>query len=120
MKNPLSLNFEALGQYDFSKLIIDEAVFFEWLILKRWAFKNESFYYQQKRVISEIGVRRRRLTTIKNKFIDLYGLESKTQGQQNITYFTVKDSFIKNFIKENIQPDLQADLLIRLKKFEGN
>lgn len=118
MKNPLSVRFKVLEQYDFTKLVIDEVVFFEWLVLKRSSFGSEKFSCQQQRIINEIGIRRRRLTTIKNKFIDLYGLESETEGKKNITHFTVKDLFLKKFVEDNIQVDLQKDLIYKLKNIK--
>ncbi len=118
MKHPLCLNFKVLAQYDLTKLSIDEVVFFEWLVLKRNFFGDEKFFYQQQRVIDEIGIKRRRLTTIKAKFIDEYCLETETEGKQNITHFSVKNIFISNFVEENIKEEHKNDLLFRLLNFQ--
>ncbi len=118
MKHPLSINFKVLEQYDFSKTVCDEVIFFEWLILKRTSFGNNLFYYQQEKLMNELGIKRRRLETLKSNFIDKYGLIIEKGGFNNITHFTVPNKLIKKFVKENIKKEYQKDLESRLLKFQ--
>ncbi len=120
MKNPFSVNFEILEQYNFEKLSSDEVLFFEWLVAKRIGFKNETFPYKQKDITDEIGIKRRRLEKLKSDFIDKYTLLVESSGKHNITSFTVSNKFVKSFIKDNVKleerKDLQKRMLIALKK----
>jgi len=117
MKNPFSINFEILDQYDFEKVTFDEVLFFEWLVTKRLSFKNESFIYNQKDVTNETGIKRIRLTKIKSDFIDKYTLLVEPGGKYNVTNFTVSNNFLKRFIKDKVKLEFRKDLQKRMLIF---
>ena len=120
MKNPFSINFKILDQYNFEKSSFDEILFFEWLVDKRIGFKNETYPYKQQDVTYETGIKRKRLDKLKSDFIDKYKLLVEPSGKHNITNFTVSNNFIKLFIKDKVKledrKDLQKRMLISVKK----
>ena len=118
MKHPLSINFKTFRQYDFCSATLDQIVFFEWLLLKK-AFYGNTFFYQQKRIINELGIKRNRLETIKGQFIEL-GLEVEQKGFNNVTHYCLSSKFIKAFIRSNVKAEYQQSLLRSALEFEIN
>ena len=110
---PLCVNFKTFIQYDISKINIDEIVFFEWLIVKRLSFGSDEFFYQNERVIKEIGIKRHRLEVIKNKFC-LYGLIIELKGNNNTSHYLVNPEFIKCFVNEHLLNEYRANTLKQL------
>ena len=119
MKHPFSTNFKTLLQYDFTKTTIEDVIFFEWLVVKRESFGNIPFFYQQNRIIDELGIKRTRLKTVTDKFKSM-GLKIELAGKWNVTHFTVSDKFIKAFVRIGVKKDLQKDLLNRILDFNMN
>lgn len=120
-KHPLSINFKTMLQYDFEFTKIDEMVFFEWLIVKQKSFgEGNPFFYQNRRVIEELGIKRNRLNTIKSKFLD-YGLGIDCKGILNTTHYLVEYDFIEQFIHEHVKYEEQSRMLknIRHLSFKG-
>jgi len=117
MKNPFSINFEILNQYNFEKLSFDEVLFFEWLVTKRKSFRKESFSYIQKDITNETGIKRKRLESIKSDFVQNYELVVEQGGRNNVTSFTVSNNFIKLFIKDNVKLEYKKDLQKRMLIF---
>lgn len=121
MKHPLSINFKTLLQYDFERVTIEEVIFFEWLVIKRASFGNEKFFYQQSRITNELGIKRTRLTRIKEAFTNDLNLKISLEGFRNLTHFIVSDNFIKNFVDISVRQEFKKDLLKRILEFKmGN
>lgn len=116
-KHPFAVNIKNLQKYDFSKTNVDEVVFFEWLVIKRISFGTKPFYYQQRRVIEEIGVKRTRLETIKNKFKE-YGLLVDNDSIFNTTNYTVTLDFIKKFIDTGVKKDDRSSKFLGIKNID--
>ncbi|MEB8346883.1 hypothetical protein OO010_12545 [Flavobacteriaceae bacterium KMM 6898] len=121
MKHPLATNFKKLFQYDFRFTKLDEAIFFEWLIVKQKSFgEGNPFFYQNRRVIEELGIKRNRLNSIKLKFRD-YGLNINCTGLLNATHYLVEYDFIEQFINNHVKHEEQHEMLknIRHLNFKG-
>jgi hypothetical protein len=120
-EHPLAINFIKLSQYDFSVTKLDEAIFFEWLIVKQKSFGDGNlFFYQNKRAIKELGIKRIRLNSIKLKFMN-YGLIVKCEGTHNATHYLVEYDFIEQFIINHVKHEVQQKMLknIRHLNFKG-
>lgn len=117
MNYPISVNFLTLQQYDLEVTKIDEVIFFEWLVVKRLCFGNETFFYQQIRVVRELGIKRSRLESIRKKFSN-YGLTIELNGPNNVTNYHVDDKFISTYIKEHVKKKFQKNLLKRVLKLD--
>ena len=121
MKHPLATNFKKLLQYDFGVTKLDEVIFFEWLIVKQKSFGDGNpFFYQNRRVIEELGIKRNRLKSIKSKFLD-YGLNIHCTGLLNTTHYLVEYDFIEQFIKNHVKHEEQYEMIknIRFLNFKG-
>ena len=120
-KHPLAINFKRFLQYDFKVTKLDEAIFFEWLIVKQKSFgEGNPFFYQNRRVIEELGIRRNRLNSIKSKFLD-YGLHIECTGQMNTTHYLVEYDFIEQFLNNHVKYEEQVEMFknIRHLNFKG-
>ncbi|GEM_PF-6338934 len=118
---PISTNFKTLSQYDFEKVAVDEILFFEWLMIKRLCFGDETFFYQRERVEKEIGIKKARFETIKGIFIDL-GLIVEQKGWNHTTHYTVNDEFVNAFLTKGLKPDFKDYVtkeILNLKFNEG-
>lgn len=121
MKHPLATNFKKLLQYDFEFTKLDEAIFFEWLIVKQKSFgEGNPFFYQNRRIIAELGIKRNRLNSIKSKFLD-YGLSIGCAGFLNTTHYLVEYDFIEKFIYDHVKYEERSRMLrnIRHLNFKG-
>lgn len=121
MKHPLATNFKKLLQYDFGVTKLDEAIFFEWLIVKQKSFGDGNpFFYQNRRIIEELGIKRNRLNSIKLKFLD-YGLSIHCTGLLNTTHYLVEYEFIEKFIDNHVKYEEQFEMMknIRVLNFKG-
>jgi hypothetical protein len=116
-KHPFAVNIKNLQKYDFSKTNLDEVVFFEWLVIKRISFGIKPFYYQQRRVIEEIGVKRTRLETIKKRFTE-YGLLVDNDSIFNTTNYTVTLDFIKKFIDTGVKKEYRNSKFLGIKNID--
>ncbi|TRZ41677.1 hypothetical protein [Robertkochia solimangrovi] len=120
---PLAMNFKNLLRYDFDKVSLDEVVFFEWLVVKRASMGRKIIWYQNQRVLSETGLKRTRLNTLKAKFIDEYGLIVGNQGLHNTTHYEISPVFIRSFVDSNVHPEHRRNLkdrLVSLKFGQGD
>ncbi|MCL6275423.1 hypothetical protein M3P19_15520 [Muricauda sp. 2012CJ35-5] len=103
--HPLAVNFSKFKVYDFSFVNLEEVIFFEWLIVKQKCFgEGNYFFYQNKRIIEELGIKRTRLETIKGKFLD-YGLQIEQKGSLNITHYQVSYDFIENIVSDFVKEE---------------
>lgn len=118
-KHPFAVNSLLLQEYDFNKTKNDEVLFFEWLVIKRISFRRETFFYQQRRVFDEVGIKRARLETIKSKFID-YGLVIENEGFSNTCHYTVSLEFISNFINIGVKKQFQKQKLACIATMDFN
>lgn len=113
VKYPLSINFKTYQQYDLTITKLDEIVFFEWLIVKRLSFGSDEFFYQNDRVIKEIGIKRHRLDKIKKKFT-FYGLDIQLKGFTNTTNYIITDEFVLNFVNTHLIKEYRVNTLKQL------
>lgn len=119
MKNrhPLAINLLKLQEYDFNKITIEEVIFFEWLVIKRISFGSDTFYYSQKNIICEIGIKRTKLETTKRKLLAL-GLEEFHSEIYNTLNYIVSLQFIKNFIDKAVKDDFKKDRWYNITKLQ--
>ena len=68
------------------------------------------FFYQTNRIISEIGLKRTRLETIKAKFVD-YGLIVERKGPLNKNHYLVTKEFMINYISDYVKKPYQEKFL---------
>jgi hypothetical protein len=118
-KHPLAINILKIQEYDFSKTKLDEVVFFEWLVIKRISFGTDTFYYQQRRITEEIGIKRTRLETIRTTFLG-YGLVIEHSIIYNTVNYTVSLEFIKKFIDAGVKKEFQKPKFLNLGKLHFN
>lgn len=114
MKSPFSVNFETLQQYDFLKTTFDEVLFYEWLVTRTKILRVDKFYYQQEKIMFETGLKRRRLETLKSSFIKRFHLKVEHGGQNNTTFYTVSEVFVRNFILANVKEDMRDQVLLKV------
>ena len=98
---------------------LDEIVFFEWLVIKRISFGTDTFFYQQRRVTEEIGIKRTRLETLRKLFINL-GLVVEYGNVFNTATYTVSLVFIANFIKYGVKKEFQETRSLNIDKLHFN
>ena len=113
VSHPLCVNFKTLAQYDMNKINIDEIVFFEWLNVKRLSFGEDEFFYQNKRVIDELGIKRYRLDGIKKKLQQL-GLVIEQKGNNNTSHYLVTPEFIETCVNEYVHTEYRRNTLEQL------
>lgn len=105
--HPLAVNFKKLQKYKLTEAKIDEIIFFEWLIVKQKSFGDgNEFFYQQHRVLEEIGLRAARFRAIREKFQEL-GLEYEVKGNNNMTYYTLTPEFIEAAVTEYVRSEFK-------------
>lgn len=121
MKNrhPLAINILKLQEYNFKITKLDEVVFFEWLVIKRISFGTDTFFYQQRRITGEVGIKRTRLETVRKLFIKL-GLVFENGNVFNTGTYTVNLQFIENFIKYAVKEDYQKTKTLNIGKLHFN
>jgi hypothetical protein len=121
MKNrhPLAINILKMQEYDFSKTKLEEIVFFEWLVIKRISFGTDTFFYQQRRVTEEIGIKRTRLETLRKVFEKL-GLVVDHSNVFNTTTYHVSLIFVNNFIKYGVKKEFQKPKSLNIDKLHFN
>jgi hypothetical protein len=121
MKNrhPLAINILKIQEYDFSKTKLEEIVFFEWLVIKRISFGTDTFFYQQRRITEELGIKRTRLETLRKLFVSL-GLVVEYGNVFNTATYTVSLVFINNFIKYGVKKEFQKPKSLNIDKMHFN
>lgn len=121
MKNrhPLAFNILKLQEYNFKKTKLDEVVFFEWLVIKRISFGTDTFFYQQRRITEELGIKRTRLETLRKLFVNL-GLVIEYGNIFNTVTYTVNLLFIDNFIKYGVKEEYQNEKSLNIDKLHFN
>jgi len=121
MKNrhPLAINILKIQEYDFSKTKLEEIVFFEWLVIKRISFGTDTFFYQQRRVTEEIGIKRTKLETLRKDFVKL-GLVVEYGNVFNTATYTVSLIFVNNFIKYGVKKEYQKPKSLNIDKLHFN
>jgi hypothetical protein len=121
MKNrhPLAINILKLQEYNFSETKLDEVVFFEWLVIKRISFGTDTFFYQQRRITEELGIKRTRLETLRKLFINI-GLVVEYGNVFNTATYTVSLQFIETFIKYAVKKEYQKTKTLNIDKLHFN
>lgn len=75
--------------YNFEKHNLEEVVFFEYLVIKGQAFKFKPFFYSNRRITEETGIRKAALATIIKKFQGYGIIDVEVKGFPLVQYFTV-------------------------------
>ena len=121
MKNrhPLAINILKLQEYNFNKTKLDEVVFFEWLVIKRISFGTDTFFYQQRRITEELGIKRTRLETLRKLFINI-GLVVEYGNVFNTATYTVSLQFVETFIKYSVKEEYQKNKILNIDKLHFN
>lgn len=108
-KTPLAINF---GRFQAYRLAPDEVALFEFLLFKQCHFDPYSyFYHSQRRLISDLKIKRSRLEKIIDTFEQMGFLktEVREEGKTNnqVTYFMVdfgileKDGILSQIIEKD-------------------
>ena len=98
---PLALNILKFKNYNFNYFTCEEAVFFEYLIVKGQSFKFKEFFHSTETISSETGIKKHSLSSIIKKFIDKKYISIEVKGMPKVKYFTVHYPDILNDL-ENI------------------
>ncbi len=86
---PLATCMDRLQRYDFSKIDLETAILFEWLVVKGRASKYKAFACSHKKLMQAIGIKRRRLERVLG-FLESLGIISMSvQGIPPVTFFQV-------------------------------
>ncbi|MBD5375455.1 MAG: hypothetical protein HDR77_08265 [Bacteroides sp.] len=100
---PMAVNVIRLQAY---LLPPDEAVFFDWLMVKAAAFGFKPFYYSYKRIYEELRINRTRLDTILRKFVEMGIVEISVKGdalaRTKVTHFNVSLECVLNNLPQII------------------
>ena len=78
---PLALNILKFKNYNFNYFSCEEAIFFEYLIVKGQSFKFKEFFHSTETISSETGIKKHSLNSIIKKFIRREYLEALPRGQ---------------------------------------
>lgn len=88
--HPLAINILKLQRYNFEFLNCEEAVFFEYIVIKGMAFKKKTeFFHSSETIRKETGIKKHSLNTIVKRFIDLNIISIAVKGMPKVKYFTV-------------------------------
>ena len=98
---PLALNILKFKNYNFNYFSCEEAIFFEYLIVKGQSFKFKEFFHSTETISSETGIKKHSLSSIIKKFIDKKYISIEVKGMPKVKYFTVHYPDILNDL-ENI------------------
>ncbi len=105
---PLCLNVIRLQSY---LLAPDEAILFDWFIVKQVSFKYQDFHYSQARIEAETRIKRTRQNVIINLFKDMGFLTSQVRENKitrgRVSYFKVDFEVLadKDVLSEIIDAD---------------
>lgn len=86
---PLALNILKFKRYNFNYFNCEEAVFFEYLIVKGKSFKFKEFFHSTETISSETGIKKHSLNTIIKKFTQKGYISIEVKGMPKVKYFTV-------------------------------
>ncbi len=88
--HPLAINILKLQRYNFEFLNCEEAVFFEYIVIKGMAFKKKTeFFHSSETIRKETGIKKHSLNTIVKRFIELNIISTEVKGMPKVKYFTV-------------------------------
>lgn len=116
---PLAINQNWIAGY---LIPPDEVVLFEFLLYKQNYFgASKYYYYSQRKLVSDLKIKRTRLETILKKFEEMGFLhiviENETTTNNKTTYFNID---FKKLSKEEVLSrliDARSDFYSRLKKW---
>lgn len=77
---PLATNILKIQHY---LVPAEEVIFLDWLIVKQVSFNFKPFFYQQRRIEEEIGIKRTRLETLIKSFSNKGILSVETKGNKD-------------------------------------
>lgn len=100
---PLATNILRLQHY---LVTVEEASFLDWLIVKQVSFKFKPFFYPQRKIEEEIGIKRTRLETLIKSFSNKGILTAEAKGNKNtkckITHFHFDFKVFRKFLHDYI------------------
>jgi hypothetical protein len=88
-KIPFALNVLKFQRYNFSYFSCEEVVFFEYIIVKSKAFKQNSFFHSSETIFQETGIKKHSLSSIIKRFKQLGYLTVEVKGMPRVKYFIV-------------------------------
>lgn len=89
-KHPLAINILKFQRYNFKFFSCEEAVFFEYIVIKGKSFtKTGSFFHSSSTIEKETGIKKHSLQSIINRFKDLKIIEVEVKGMPRVKYFSV-------------------------------
>ncbi len=89
-KHPFAVNIRKLQRYNFEFFTTEEAVFFEYIIVKTIYNGGGEYYHSSQEIRRETGIKRSALNTIIERFKALGILKVEVKGMPNIKYFWVE------------------------------
>lgn len=92
-KIPFALNVLKFQRYNFNYFSCEEVVFFEYILVKSIAFKQNSFFHSSETIFQETGIKKHSLNSIIKRFEQLGYLTVEVKGMPRVKYFIV------NFVK---------------------
>ena len=87
-KHPFAVNIRKLQRYNFEFFTTEEAVFFEYIVVKSKLFNGE-FYHSGQTIRQETGIKRSALNTIVSRFQALGIFKVEVKGMPSVRYFWV-------------------------------
>lgn len=88
--NPFAVNFRKLQTYNLKYIPLDEAVFFEYLMLLAQSFGYKQFYHSTAKISEEVGIKRTRIETLISKFTKAEIIDVEVKGFPKVKFFTVR------------------------------
>lgn len=121
-----SINIIKLQCFDFNRIDIETAVILEWFVVKYISFGFKEFYYSQRRIQDETGVKRKKFERIISYFKDNNLLATRLSGVPPVTFYTLKfknltrESFLLKFYRQEYMDVILPHYVRIYKSSEDN
>lgn len=119
-KNPMSLNILKLQRYNFSFFKLEEVIFFEYLVVKAQAFGFGQFYHSTATIEKETGIKRSKLESIIDKFINIGIIDVEIKGFPKVKHFTINFQKIQFYLPQIYQTAEKSKLSAEMTKLLGD
>ena len=88
--HPLAINILKLQRYNFDYFTCEEAVFFEYIVIKGKSFaRMDAFFHSSSTITKETGIKKHSLKTIITHFIQLGIIDVEVKGMPKVKHFKV-------------------------------
>jgi len=86
---PLATNILRFQKYNFNFFATDEVIMFEYLTVKAISFRFKIFWHASSTIEDETGIKRCRLDTILDKFVQLKIATITVKGMPKVKHFKI-------------------------------